>query len=117
MTTSKQSQGKRNKEKGREFERDVVIELASQGFSPIRLSYAGAPKDLGDIGGLGIRIECKNLKSLAEGISEGISQARLTEEPYLVIVKRRGRGTTQAVVAFELKDLSKIIQWAKKLAV
>ena len=103
-------QGKSNNRKGIRFEQAVVNALLMLGFPKAhRLLGVGQTRDAGDIGGLGIRIECKNHKNIADCINQGFRQ--LQGEAGFVISKRRGKPVDDASVTFKLSDIAAIGRW------
>ena len=108
----KQQQGKSNKLKGRRFEAEVVGTLKSLGHRAVRTGTAGMPTNIGDIAGLGIHVEVKNLENLAKSVSAGFKQAREAGEAALIIAARRGEGPEKAAVCFPLDTFNEVLAWA-----
>lgn len=106
--------GRAPKAKGSQFERDVVAVLRDAGHIHAERAYgAGRPTDTGDIDGLPcFAIECKNHKALelAAWMDEAAKEAANINPDVLavVVVKRRGKATTEAYAVMRLVDWAEL---------
>jgi Holliday junction resolvase len=104
-----------NKQKGSQFERDVVQYLRDHGFNAVERRYgAGAHEDKGDIDGVpDFAIECKNQRqiNLAEFIEEALIEAKHAGRRFgAAIVKRRQRNVKDAYVVMSLEQFVELLQ-------
>jgi hypothetical protein len=109
IRTSKQSRAR--KQKGRQFESDVVEYLRSYGFPAAERRRQRGAKDAGDIAGvLGVVWECKNHKDhdLAGFVDEAEREAG--SEIGIVVLKRRGKPASDAYAIVSLRTMAAILR-------
>lgn len=103
-----------NKQKGSQFERDVVSYLQSQGFNAERRYGAGIREDRGDIVGVpDFAIECKNQRNidLAQFVDEAIIEAKHARQPFgAAVIKRRNRNVRESYVVMSLEQFVALLQ-------
>ena len=83
--------GRGRRRKGVVWEQAVARWLRDQGITCHRTGVAGQHQGDLLLPEFTIRVECKNRQNLAQGISEGLAQLQASDDPGVVIVKRRGR--------------------------
>lgn len=101
-----------SRRKGTAFEIDVVRYLCDQGHPVERRALQGR-LDKGDIAGLpGWTLECKNEKtiSLAQYVEEARQEAlNAGTDHFAAVVKRRGKGVSEAYVVLPLAVFVKAV--------
>ena len=102
------------KARGSQFERDVVKFLNENGFPLVERRYgAGAQKDVGDLTGIQLVVECKNLKTITLASIMDETQREVENSRFdvgLAVVKRRGKGPSEAYAVMRLADMAKILK-------
>ena len=104
------------KAKGSQWERDIVKFFNENGFPLVERRYgAGAQADKGDINGIQLVLEAKNLKtitlaSIMDEVEVEVANSRF--EHGCAIIKRRGKGTGKAYVVFSLESIVPILKEA-----
>ena len=101
------------KAKGSQFERDTVHYLQQNGFpSAERMYGAGRPDDRGDVTGIQVILEVKNLKTitLSSIMDEvAVEKGHAKMDLGLAVIKRRGKGAAYAYAVFTLEDAAKLL--------
>ena len=102
------------KQKGSQFERDVVKYLQEHGFPLAERRYgAGLREDKGDIRGVPVTLECKNHAqiSLSQFLDEALIEAKHAGTRLgAAVIKRRGKGTKDAYVVMSLEQYTELLK-------
>ena len=98
-----------NKDRGSQWERDIVALLRDMGFTYAERAYgAGRPDDVGDISGLpGLVIEAKNHKTLdfPTWLAEAEVEKKNARAAHgVVFAKRRGKGAADGYAVMRIED-------------
>lgn len=103
-----------NKDKGSQFERDVAAYFNANGFPLVERRYgAGNTLDKGDLNGIQMVIECKNLAKIT--LSTIMDEtAREVENSHFnlgaAIIKRRGKGAKDAYCVLSFDSLLALLK-------
>lgn len=104
----------RNKNRGSQWERDVVKYLQENGFPLAERRYgAGLREDKGDIRGVPVTLECKNHAqiSLSTFLDEAILEAKHAGTKLgAAVIKRRNKGTKDAYVVMSLEQYVELMK-------
>jgi Holliday junction resolvase len=102
------------KQKGSQWERDVVAFLNENGYPEAERRYgAGLREDKGDIRGFPVTLECKNHASinLAEFLEEALLEAQHAGTEFgAAVIKRRRKGTKDAYVVMSLEQFVALVK-------
>ena len=103
-----------NKDKGSQWERDIVAHFNANGFPLVERRYgAGNTLDKGDINGIQMVIEAKNLAkiTLASIMDETATEVANSHfEVGAAIIKRRGKGAAHAYCVMSFDSLLKLLK-------
>lgn len=103
-----------NKNKGSQWERDIVAYFNDNGFPNVERRYgAGAQADKGDLNGIQAVIEAKNLKSISlasimDEVEVEVGNSRF--EMGVAIIKRRGKGPKGAYCVLSFDHLLSLLK-------
>jgi hypothetical protein len=105
----------RNKAKGTEWESATVSYLKSHGIPTAHRVAQTGRDDSGDIWGVSpFILQAKTYANLADGLRLGLEgakrQARVAGESYgAAVVKRRGKGASDAYVVMDLETFTRML--------
>jgi hypothetical protein len=104
--------GRRPKQAGDRFERDVVAYLVAHGYPYVERAYgAGRPDDRGDLDGLPgwvVQVRATKRQDLAGALGDAERQRRDHLELAAAILKRRNHSTGQAYVVMTLETFAAV---------
>lgn len=106
----------RNKQKGSQTEREVVAYLNDHGFPLAERRYgAGAQADKGDINGLEMVVEVKNLATITLASIMDETETEIANSHFdtgMAVIKRRGKGIEHAYAVMTLARMAKLLKEA-----
>jgi hypothetical protein len=104
------------KARGSQWERDVVKFLNDNGFPLVERRYgAGNTLDKGDINGLAMVLECKNLKSITLSSIMDELEVEVANSHFdigFAPIKRRGKGASEGYAVLPLKYMVRLLKQA-----
>ena len=101
------------KARGSQWERDVVKYLNENGFPLVERRYgAGAQADKGDVNGIQMVLECKNLKAITLSTIMDELEAEVANSHFdtgFAPVKRRGKGVAEGYAVLPMKYMVRLL--------